>query len=348
MYAVPGPNGTETATPIESGSLECAHQRTASYPDSTTVTNQRNNNSLLLDQRFVDVDAISETVVGWTVDLTQLERGPFRGRVRQWQDGDILLMHASFRRRLSQRGFSPGGRLTLAIPATTDFDVRYRGQQAGSDHIMIFPTDGELDSVSSANFDVFTLSLPATEGALAELYSDVHGQACRCSTETMNVLRRALRRSEARASGAADDEPTAIPALLLEALRSGLTPLDAAPCEADRRRALRSALAHIDARLRRTIRAADLCRATGVSERTLQYAFQAEFGLSPMSYVAARRLRAVRRELLRANAHRGAVAAIARAYGMRHGGRFATDYHAMFGEYPSDTLGRGVGDSPDS
>ena len=34
---------------------------------------KRINNSLLLDQRFEDVDAISETVVGWTVDLTQLE-----------------------------------------------------------------------------------------------------------------------------------------------------------------------------------------------------------------------------------------------------------------------------------
>ena len=308
----------------------------------------RTDHQLLLDESFDDLDAVRERIGGWDLDLLQLERGAFRGRVRQWRSGTLFFARAHFARRLSQRGAPPGGALTFAVPASDDFEVRWRGQPARSNDIMVFPADGGLDVVSSSAFDVFTISLPVPDwarleneaGALAELTAEQVGRVCRCSPDSMGVLRQALRRAEATAIGQDANDEATIPTLALEAVRTAVAPSAAVQIGSDRRRALLGAVAYFDAKLRRSIRIADVCRSAGVSERTLQYAFQAEFGLTPMQYLHARRLQRVRRELVRASTRRGIIDGIARAHGLRHGGRFADDYRAMFGERPSETLRR--------
>jgi AraC-like DNA-binding protein len=70
------------------------------------------------------------------------------------------------------------------------------------------------------------------------------------------------------------------------------------------------------------IRIADLCRAAGVSERTLRNAFHGVYGLSPKRY------------LRRA---RGIVTTVATDCGFFEPGRFAAAYRELFGERPSDT-----------
>jgi AraC family ethanolamine operon transcriptional activator len=66
-----------------------------------------------------------------------------------------------------------------------------------------------------------------------------------------------------------------------------------------------------------------------------------------MAYLKSLRLSAARKELERAR--RGTtVAAVAMRWGFFRLGCFAGDYRAMFGENPSETLGRTRGrDSPD-
>ncbi|MGO2110829.1 MAG: AraC family transcriptional regulator [Pseudoclavibacter sp.] len=84
-----------------------------------------------------------------------------------------------------------------------------------------------------------------------------------------------------------------------------------------------------------------LAAAAHVSERTLYEAFRRELGCSPMSWVRSRRLEAARTALLAACTADGAtVAAIARANGIAHVGRFAAAYRERYGEPPSATLGR--------
>ena len=308
----------------------------------------RTDHQLLLDESFDDLDAVREMVGGWDLDLLQLERGAFRGRVRQWRSGRLFFARARFARRVSQRGAPPGGALTLAVPASDEFEVRWRGRPALSNDIMVFPAEGELDVVSSSTFDVFTISLPVPDwsrlghdaGALAELTAEQGGRVCQCLPDSMGVLRQALRRAEATAIDQDASEEATIPMLALEAIRTAVAPSGEVQSGSDRRRAFLGAVAYIDAKLNRRIRIADVCRSTGVSERTLQYAFQAELGLTPMQYLHARRLQRARRELTRASPRRGIIDGIARAHGLRHGGRFADDYRAMFGERPSETLRR--------
>ncbi|MWV14352.1 helix-turn-helix domain-containing protein [Pseudomonas sp. R-28-1W-6] len=92
----------------------------------------------------------------------------------------------------------------------------------------------------------------------------------------------------------------------------------------------------------RTPRLAELCRAIGVSERTLRSAFVATLGMPPARYLRLRRMHLLRAALAVADQHQASVTEIARRFGYTDCGRMAADYHALFGEYPNATLLRGV------
>jgi transcriptional regulator GlxA family with amidase domain len=83
---------------------------------------------------------------------------------------------------------------------------------------------------------------------------------------------------------------------------------------------------------------AQLCDATGVSERTLRNACHAVCGTSPKRYLTRRRLEAVRDALVQAHPGQATVTRIATDYGFFELGRFAGIYTTLFGERPSDTL----------
>jgi transcriptional regulator GlxA family with amidase domain len=94
------------------------------------------------------------------------------------------------------------------------------------------------------------------------------------------------------------------------------------------------------ANIERPMHIADLCRAAGVTPRTLSRAFQAVRGKPPSRYLHELRLVQIRNVLL-SSAGNGSVTDIAMRFGFRELGRFAVDYRARFGESPSETLRRG-------
>jgi AraC-like DNA-binding protein len=83
----------------------------------------------------------------------------------------------------------------------------------------------------------------------------------------------------------------------------------------------------------------DLCKAAGVSERTLRNAFQSLYHVSPIRLLHLRRLHQVRRAL-RDDAQ-ASVTEVALRFGFGNLGRFAVEYRRLFGESPSHTLRRG-------
>ena len=84
----------------------------------------------------------------------------------------------------------------------------------------------------------------------------------------------------------------------------------------------------------------DLCVATGVSERTLEYAFQEVMGMSPVAYLTRLRLHRVRKALRMATHGSTTVSAQALKWGFWHFGDFSRAYKDCFGELPSETLRR--------
>lgn len=96
----------------------------------------------------------------------------------------------------------------------------------------------------------------------------------------------------------------------------------------------------IDVHLAEPVTLGSLCKAAGVGERALQLAFQMRRGMSPMRFVAERRLAAARRWLERPEAHES-VTDVAIGVGFSHLGRFAAMYRRAYGESPSQTLRKG-------
>ncbi|MFO1311480.1 MAG: helix-turn-helix domain-containing protein [Burkholderiales bacterium] len=84
----------------------------------------------------------------------------------------------------------------------------------------------------------------------------------------------------------------------------------------------------------------ELCRAAGVGERTLEYAFKDVMGLTPVAYLVRLRLHRVRRALLAAAPRSTTVTAEALNWGFWHFGEFSRTYREFFGELPSETLRR--------
>jgi AraC-like DNA-binding protein len=126
---------------------------------------------------------------------------------------------------------------------------------------------------------------------------------------------------------------------LLYAHGSNYSPFLTRPGQSVEHRATRAAKDFIEMHLAEPLTVRAIATAAGVSERTLQSAFQAEIGRSPMSYVRARRLERAHADLAdAAPSDYVSVTAIASRWGFGHLGRFAAEYRHHFGESPSATL----------
>ena len=97
----------------------------------------------------------------------------------------------------------------------------------------------------------------------------------------------------------------------------------------------------IEANLERPITAGQLCKVAGVSRRGLEKIFESRRGMSPMRFVAERRLAAAQR-LLRAAAPGDDVTRVALSLGFNHAGRFSALYKQTYGELPSQVLRRAL------
>ena len=82
----------------------------------------------------------------------------------------------------------------------------------------------------------------------------------------------------------------------------------------------------------------DLARATGVSARALQKAFQRAGQPPPMTYLRRLRLHEARAELASHSPSTTTVTTVAGRWGFLHLSRFAEQYRQLFGESPSETL----------
>ncbi|RAO78221.1 helix-turn-helix domain-containing protein [Dyella jiangningensis] len=99
---------------------------------------------------------------------------------------------------------------------------------------------------------------------------------------------------------------------------------------------LRRATTFVDQRMSETVQIADLCKATGVSARTLQKVFTEHFGLGPHRYLMLRRLKAIHETLQGAEPNES-IASICSRFGVWDFGRFASCYRQVYGVSPSST-----------
>ena len=103
---------------------------------------------------------------------------------------------------------------------------------------------------------------------------------------------------------------------------------------------VRRAEEYITAHAGEAIGLSDIVAAVGAPARSLQAAFRAARGTTPLGFLKLRRLEQAR-EMLLAPQPATTAARVAAAMGFRNAGRFSVEYRKHFHESPSETLARG-------
>lgn len=311
--------------------------------------------SYAVTSHFSDFEELADCIHAWDLDFRQMDPGESPAELTQIGYGGIQLTHARFNRRYDQRGGAPFGTRTFGLLEEGVSGVTWCGHQVTDRTLLMFDASGGFEAVSQPGFKVFTFAVPMeTLTECADMFS-IQGaeKIIGHSDNTLELTPSTacvLRDHMMQLKGAAIMDPTvlersefinelecALPGRLMETivLSKGTSKR---PALRTRHLALKRAIEHINASPESVFNVNDLCRITGVSERTLQYAFKEHFGLSPKRYIMNVRLNAVHKVLSRAEPEEVTVTDVAHRFGFWHMGQFAADYRRLFGELPSESI----------
>ena len=320
----------------------------SSQPTSETSTSHAAN------VRFSDFDEIVEGTSDFGYDFVPIDTGEVVADFERVELGPVVVQRGE--------GKLPHYAMRVSFPKPTMIflagpsgDVVWDGRRVDRNLLFSFGPDGEL--VGSTRGGGITFASLIWEPGILEqraealgLSIDTSGRDGPSSTPdpaAMHELRAAIGQTleVARSDPARLGRPEVRESLFDTIVTAAVHALHPAP---ERRsvaavshvRAVRAAFDVLEARAGDPIYLAELCLAARVSERTLRSAFQNLYGVSPIRYLALRRMELVRRALRDADPRETRVSAIASRYGFTNLGRFAMEFRQLYGESPSQTLRR--------
>lgn len=311
------------------------------------------NTTLLVKQEFDSFEEFAELAVSWNVDFHQLDSEQFKSVMFQAQIGTLLVSSARLGCHVEQHGATPPGMYTFAIPDKGSSDMRWFGNTVGVDVLLSFPTHGEIDVFSRPGLSVLTFSISQEVLEIFLERNHAHDLITSAgitetiffsSAEQIDELRYLLKLAPIivqlgnKNHAISSDYQEHVLSALLQVLDQEKPRQRIDPSRGQH--ALDHVIEYVQANPDSPIRITDLCALSGVAERTLRYLFRKGLGLSPKSFLVGRRLYGVHRELWHSASSTTRVADLANKWGFWHMGQFAADYRKLFGELPSETLGR--------
>ena len=260
-----------------------------------------------LYQQINDFDEFSECVRNWDLEYQQLEQGRFSSELLMFGDTRAMFANARLGRKMKQSGMPPPGLITFGVLANPYINIHWRNLQISGDMLFVFPEGGELSSVSYDNFDVFAVSL--SEARLNETCRNLEvddfrvltsgAEAFRCDSQMLAELRtwlqsvrQVLLSPQVSGQDYLDYYEQELADRLIRILAFTHQPLHK-KCFRKRDYALMVAEDYIATTNVGNLTIPELCVVSGVSERTLEYAFQEQYGLTPKRYLLLHRMRII-------------------------------------------------------
>lgn len=292
-------------------------------------------------------------------EYVQLERGEFRGELSERSDGEVAGLHERWTTPMRVRCARPPGYVALASILAAR-PARFCEVEVDADSVVDVERSWEL--TTRGPVEIFSLAIAASRLEAAE--AQHLGEDPLLTPPSNRVLvapaQRALaarlRHLVSAAVGCGDLHPVAWSVLedeivhLAVRIRScGREQPGHPEPDSQRRRAIRRVEEYLAAHPGEVPPVGLLCQISGVSERTLEYAFRAQLGITPARYLRVRRLNGARSELRSSSPGDARVADVAMRHGFWELGRFAREYRELFGELPSQTLagtGRVAAENP--
>lgn len=282
-------------------------------------------------------------VAGWDIEFRQLSYGR-QAVVGEFLVGEhVTVLDVSFNCAFHQLGYAPPGTVTVGIPYAGV--RRWFGSDCAAMNILPFNQASGFDCVSDATFSGWTLSI-------SESYLQSVADACNLPfddrlwrPDSQSIIADSIEvrslcdlmhaytgRSQLALS---PDMEERIAIALLIAAPSVKRADNSTP--AARSHALSVALEYMRFHEDEPIKIQEICVSAGIAARTLERAFKENFGIGPKAYQHRSRLNGVRDALLKYG-DKVKVADMANHKGFWHMGQFASDYKALFGELPSETI----------
>jgi len=302
-----------------------------------------------------DIEEQAASLREWNQTYEQMTPGRFVGGLHELCFPGVQLFRESTNQAVHEAGTPWWGSRAIGVPTRMEGAALFRGERVDTDALVTVGPHEELDFYTPRGFEI--LGLVVDSVALEQHARDVEHRDVVAAFAGKGVLRpRAERVDEFRrllqsVLQSSEVNPNALQfrqaqrvleQTMLGAVVGVVADETASPksaCTA-RRQVVEAAKAVMRRRIAEPITVADLCCELGVSRRTLQYSFQEVLSINPVRLLRAMRLNGARRDLKAGARPQDTVQDIAAKWGFWHLGHFVTDYKRMFGELPSETLGR--------
>lgn len=315
----------------------------SSYPEAEKIDATVNSGEVSAE----DVEQYSDAIAPlWQVRFNQLSKGTFHADLKYLKTDTFMVYTEQWNRRVHVEGESPEGYLMLG--ANSAPDCIWDGSPLGLHQLAIKHSKAAVDFTISGSHTVILLPYENLETLIGKeradaLLSNQHRISCNSTVTT--AFNRAVHQlvndyhqsatadQSARIAAQADQEI----GKLLNRIIHSQTAENQRTGRNLRRDSLTRAL-QITRNLRRPLAIPELAKRVGVSQRTLDSAFQDSFSIPPARYLRRLRLNQVRRELRRSWGEATTVTKVANNWGFTELGRMAVEYRQLFGESPSQTL----------
>tara|TARA_R110001583_G_scaffold31978_4_gene109253 strand:- start:241298 stop:242326 length:1029 start_codon:yes stop_codon:yes gene_type:complete len=301
-----------------------------------------------------DADDHASCLRNWTQQYDQLTAGAFSGHFEEYCFESLQIFRERTNQSVHEVGQSWEGSRTFGVPVEIDGNGWYCGEILEINSFVTLKGGEEMDfrtpklqEILGVTADAKALNNYALQVEHRDLEAELDGKrVLPTSPEQAAVLRdflgtviSSLRATPEMLKHAAMRKALeqAVYGSLLSTIKPALENRSTPSCRA-RQLVVERTREYMQAHIEEPFTIADLCAELRVSRRTLQYSFQDVLNLNPVSFLRALRLNGVRRALKAATAESTSVADVAAKWGFWHLSHFASDYKAMFGELPSETL----------
>ena len=306
-----------------------------------------------IEQSFDSFDEFDAFPTGWDTRFQLNGSLSCRARLGHSRGEGVLINTATLTSGTLQEGSTPRDMRTFAIPLSLGGNLAWLGKDADENSLLQFSDSRELFAIAAGSCSICTISIDsvivddmlARRGTDAEAVFASEAVLSLAPDERASLVRDVSLLSEFLAKYGRHDVMPELSFGLQEALLGSL--VDHLELGSQDRQRLP---AHAAAQLVRSAigfmhesgadSVVEIGEALGVSRRSLELGFQKYVGVPPKRYLKTLRLHRCRAELLEQHASETSVGEIARRHGFWHMGQFGRDYRGLFGERPSDTLGR--------
>jgi AraC family ethanolamine operon transcriptional activator len=310
---------------------------------------------LLVESRRLDsFEGLHQAIHGTHVDVMQLERGKLRGTLSHIGIADFSLSIGAFNLGMRTRRVASDDRLIVGMLLKAEQRVTHWSFDMRPNDVLVIPPLVEHDGIFQGASAYAAMRIDLDE--VASLFggdawlSDPESWRSKSHYRANPAIGAIAARQLARiVSGLRDHKgsfaaPTAdfwrrsIAECMAASVVSSLPPDDSGWLPSARR-LVRKVEDYLDEAGEPPVHVSEICAALRASRRTLHRAFHEVFGMGPVTFLRLKRLCAIHSILRDSVPGETTVATVAMQQGFYELGRFSQYYHAMFSEYPSQTLG---------